>query len=76
MFGAAFAGAAFLQSITANHRLQSASNHMKGLQQPRGWGSLQEVGLSADNLNGFSASTACLLAFNNPARHPQKDAQG
>ncbi|HEV2484792.1 MAG TPA: hypothetical protein VGT08_04600 [Terracidiphilus sp.] len=76
MIGAAFAGAAILQPVSANYRLQTASNHVKGLQQPRGWGSHQEVGFNADNLNGFIVSAACLLAFNNPARHPQKDAQG
>jgi hypothetical protein len=32
----------------------------------------EAVGFNADNFNGFSASTACLLAFNNPARRPQK----
>jgi hypothetical protein len=32
----------------------------------------EAVGGSADNLNGFSASTAAAFAFNNPARHSIK----
>jgi hypothetical protein len=51
----------------ALHRPASASNRLKGLQQPRGWGSLEAVGLAA-NFIRIGASTACLLAFNNPAR--------
>jgi hypothetical protein len=63
--GAVSAGSSFLLSAG----LPPHPIHMKGLQQPRGWGFFDAIGL-AGNLNRISASTACLLAFNNPARRP------
>jgi hypothetical protein len=48
----------------------------KGCNNPVDGDCFEAVGGIADNFNGFSASTACLLAFNNPARRPEWGVQG
>jgi hypothetical protein len=62
--------AGFLLKPPASDRIQI----VEGLQQPRGWGHLEDSAASPENFGNVSASAASLLAFNIPVQRPKRRA--